>query len=229
MTQGFPLSPERNTSPYAPAMASRLRQAVKAHRHALPWVVVKRLLGSFLKVETLVVFERALTSCPPHFVPADPALRIVRVDSPEQAAFVRLSSMYPGKHFPARLQRPGQQCFIALHDDKVAGYAWVAATDLYLEEIACTYRVASGEIFIYDCFVEPEYRGCGIYPAMLAYVLAHAARNEQLTCATIAAAAENFASIRGIVKAGFAVRKRIRYVACCQKQKWWGLDALGQA
>jgi GNAT superfamily N-acetyltransferase len=214
---------------YPRAMNFRLVQALKTHRSSLPWVVVKKLFARVLKVETLVVYSRDLQSSPRESRVQSSVLDVIRVGDPQQEAFMRLCLKYPEKNFRARLRQEGQHCVIALRNNSIAGYAWIADKDLYIDEIAHTYTVARGEIFIYDCFVDEEHRGAGIYPAMLTFILDDASRSGNSKTACIAAAAVNQASIRGIIKAGFIEQKRIRFVEYRQKQKWWGLDPVGQA
>ena len=209
-------------------MTSRILQTIKQHRFALPWVLLRKLLARVIKMETLVVFGQKLRGAKQTPVPRDPAVHILRVKEPDADVFLRLSLKYPYKNFPERL-RAGQQCFVAMRHDNIAGYAWATSADIYLEEVARVYRVAPDEIFIYDCFVEAEYRGAGIYPAMLHAALAeNRGRDGEISSACIAASAVNRASIRGILKAGFVERKKIRYIEFLRKRKWWGLDSLEQ-
>jgi GNAT superfamily N-acetyltransferase len=197
--------------------------AWKKHRSSLPKVMLKKLLGKLVRVETLVVYRHELMSLP--LLHADRStVQFVRLDDVASEAFHNLCRQYPHKKFHERLRRPGQLCYIALRANQIAGYAWVTRTDIYVEEISCMYPVAPGEIFIYDCFVDPLFRGAGIYPAMLGFIIEDGQQqNTKLKNVGIAASALNQASIRGILKAGFIEQKRIRYVECLQKQRWWGL------
>jgi GNAT superfamily N-acetyltransferase len=192
-------------------------------------VLVKKLLAKFVRLETLVVYSCDLRMHEHKLSAANPAINIIRIDEPRHEDFIRLCHKHPERGFPARLQLEGQQCIVAMHNNHIAGYAWVAGKDLYVDEIACTYTVAKDEVFIYDCFVEPEHRGAGIYPAMLAFILDDSRHRAHLKTASIAAVAVNRASIRGILKAGFTEQRRIRYVEYRRKQLWWGIDPLGQA
>ena len=209
-------------------MTSRIMQAYKAHRLALPWVLFKKSFAKIARVETLVFFAYPLrTSTPQCDLNKDSALRIIPVDDLRHDFFVRLCQKYPGRKFSERLQSVGQQCFIAVRNEAIAGFAWTTRTDIYLDEIARVHFVAHDEAFIYDCFVEPEHRGTGIYPAMLQYILKQQCKAPQLNTVTIAAASDNRASMRGIVKAGFTEQHRIHYVRFRQSQRWWGVPHLG--
>jgi RimJ/RimL family protein N-acetyltransferase len=210
------------------ALMPSLTQAWKTHRGSLPWVVLRKLFAKFVRTETLIVFSRDVRGNISPLISRDPSVLITCVAAPSAEIFQRLCARYPQKKFAERLRRGGQQCFIATRDGVIAGYSWVSTTELYVAEIERIYPVATDEVFIYDCFVEAAFRGAGIYPAMLqAAVNESRKRNDNLERAVIAASVLNHASIRGILKAGFAEEKRIRYVECLQKQKWWGFSPAG--
>lgn len=199
-----------------------LSLAWKKHRSSLPQVLLKKLLGKFVRVETLVVYHNDLLS-PPRLHLHHTLVQSIRADSAVPEMFHSLCRKYPHKKFHERLNRAGQQCYIATRADEIAGYAWVTHADIYVEEIACIYPVAPEEIFIYDCFVDPMFRGSGIYPAMLGFIIEESKqKSAELKNVGIAASVLNQASIRGILKAGFIEQKRIRYVECLQRQWWWG-------
>jgi len=202
-----------------------LSLAWKTYRSSLPWVLLRRLLGRFVRIETLVVYRHELRDFPASPSANDSVTHVMRIDDVSSEAFRRLCRKYPDKRFYERLRRKAQHCFVALRDNTIAGYAWATTDDLYIDEIACMYPVAPDEIFIYDCFVDAASRGLGVYPSMLEFIIREShQRDGNLKSAGIAASALNRASIRGVLKAGFVEQKRIRYVECLQKQKWWGFN-----
>lgn len=187
--------------------------------------MLRKLFGKLVRMETLVVYRHDLLKLPLSHAHGS-TVQFVRIDDAVSDVFQSLCRKHLDKKFHERLRRPGQLCCVALSANQIAGYAWVTRADLYVEEIACMYPVAPDEIFIYDCFVDPAYRGAGIYPAMLGFIIHDSLQqNPKLKNASIAASVLNQASIRGIVKSGFIEQKRIRYVECLQKQRWWGLHS----
>lgn len=204
-----------------------LSVAWKTYRTSLPWIALRKLFGKLVRVETLVVYQRDIPSSSPLQRTLDPSTQVIRLGDAGSEIFRRLCRQYPEKKFHERFRFAGQQCFVAMRDNRIAAYAWASACEIYVDEIACLYPVAPGEIFIYDCYVEAVCRGNGIYPAMLeAIVRDFAQREPNVKRAVIAASVLNHASIRGILKAGFTERRRIRYVECLHKQKWWGFDPM---
>lgn len=206
-------------------MHSRSLQLFKRHRHALPWLVVKKSLAGLVTIETLVLFECDLADrATAHgYEPPDPA--VLRIDDVASPLFARLCAKYAEKDFRERGMLPGRECYVALRDGDIAGYAWVSDDSMHVDEVACVVPIAADEVFIYDCFVDAAHRGAGIYPAMLRTALAGCAARQGVRRAVIGAASVNQASIRGIRKAGFREWKRIHYLQCGTMQRWWGLDS----
>lgn len=63
-------------------------------------------------------------------------------------------------------------------------------------------RVSDRPVFIYDCFTDPDYRGRGIYPAALTWLL-KSLHGKGVDRAFLRTHPQNVSSIRGAVKAGF--------------------------
>lgn len=203
-------------------MATHL-QLFKRHRHSLPWLLLKKLLGGVITIETLVLFVCELEAWRPE-VRDRRGLELCRIDDVESPVFAQLCAKYPDKDFRARRAIPRRQCYVALRNGEIAGYAWVSADGLHVDEIACAFPLAADEVFIYDCFVDEAFRGEGIYPAMLRAALDGCAAQKGIRRAVIGAVSVNHASLRGIRKAGFREWKRIYYLQCGSLQRWWGLD-----
>jgi GNAT superfamily N-acetyltransferase len=202
---------------------SPISRVWKKYGASLPWMLLRKLFGKFVRVETLVVYRRDLRQLPLPHANTSPAQFVCLNDSTSET-LQSLCRKYPEKKCHERLRRPGQQCYVALRAGQGAGYAWLTRADIYVDEIACMYPISGDEIFIYDCFVDPACRGAGIYPELLRFMMRDSRiQNANLQEAAIAASVLNRASIRGISKAGFIEHKRIHYVECLQKQRWWGL------
>jgi len=56
----------------------------------------------------------------------------------------------------------GHICFITLHEDKVIGAAWVATQKAYIDYLDCYIELADNEVYFYDGFILPSYRGKNI-------------------------------------------------------------------
>jgi hypothetical protein len=105
---------------------------------------------------------------------------------------------------------------VALH------FAWIAPYDGFsmaeLGEVLCAPGPAS--VMIFDCWTPLKLRGQGLYTRMigqLACLLAAQGKD-----AWIFSAATNFASVAGIVKAGFELRTSLSK----RKVLWWARTSL---
>lgn len=207
-------------------MSTRALQAIKRHRFALPWLLVKKSLGNLVRIETLVLFRYQLGSgLATGPAPLPRGLQISRIDEPSDPVFRDLCARYPHKDFRERIGLSGRLCYVALCEDRVAGYGWVSSDSVYVDEIARAFPLSQGEVFIYDCYVDAAHRGRGIYPALLRAILGDLETRDGLGHAVIGAASVNHASLRGIRKAGFREWKRVHYLGWGNQHRWWGLDA----
>jgi ribosomal protein S18 acetylase RimI-like enzyme len=204
-------------------MKSRILQALKTYRFTLPWMLLKKGLAPFVRIETLSIYRLPLSAVATEAKVPNSPLAVVRIADTGSELLRKLCAKYTPNNFASRINQE-RCCYVALRGDVIAGYAWVATGALYIDEIARACRIPAGEIFIYDAFVDAEQRGRGIYPAMLAAVLADYRREGNTQAALIAAASVNQASIRGIRKAGFEEWKKVGYLEWRKKQRWWGLD-----
>ncbi len=68
--------------------------------------------------------------------------------------------------------------------------------------MACISNWPPGDAYIWDCATLPDYRGRGIYPALLLYILDEL-RADGLHRAWIGADTGSVASQKGIIRAGF--------------------------
>ena len=108
-----------------------------------------------------------------------------------------------------RLAR-GEKIFIAYHQNSPVAYLFAAANDCWIGEIDDWLVVARNEIYLYDAFTSPEYRGRGIYPFLI-YRAVDYFRKKSYRYIMIFATASNCESIRGIEKCGFRCYEIVNY------------------
>lgn len=111
--------------------------------------------------------------------------------------------------FQARLER-GEQFWTAQLDDKIVAYCWATDAPVEIGEVRRVVRPRKGEIYLYDAFTFPQYRGQNLYPALLHRILAQSGQ-QGVPRALIFVMDDNAASIRGVQKAGFREFQRITY------------------
>ena len=116
-------------------------------------------------------------------------------------------------HFPAYRGRfrDGGRCMIGIADDTVVFTAWIACRSLRIDELRRDWRIPEASAVVYDVVTIPAWRGKGVYPEALRRI-AGALSGEGIRDMWIYAEAENTASRRGILKAGFVPRGEVSCV-----------------
>ena len=110
------------------------------------------------------------------------------------------SELIDEKILKARLGQ-GDLLFRAEKEGKELGYIFGAVRETGVSEIEAHLIVANDEVYLYDAFVRPEFRGQGIYPELLKAALNYFKGKKRR--ALIFTTASNRMSRRGIEKAGF--------------------------
>lgn len=67
----------------------------------------------------------------------------------------------------ARFAR-GDRCFVTRHAGQVVAHVWMSASYFHISEIGQTLALAADEIYFYDLYTAPEWRGHGIAPYLIA-------------------------------------------------------------
>jgi GNAT superfamily N-acetyltransferase len=95
----------------------------------------------------------------------------------------------------------GHRAFVAYMNGKAAGFGWMATKKAFIGELNHHFMMPAQNRYLWNFRTLAEYRGLGIYPALLQYIV----RQERPKAAQfwIIHAPENFSSRRGISKAGF--------------------------
>ena len=96
----------------------------------------------------------------------------------------------------------GEVCWVVKVEGEIVSYVWVAFRQEQVEELCKAVKLQEGEFYLYDAFTVPEWRGKGIYPAILSRQLQHF-KEEGFKRALIFTVEENIASRRGITRSGF--------------------------
>jgi GNAT superfamily N-acetyltransferase len=151
-----------------------------------------------IRIATLNLYERCLDGpVPPASAPLPPGLE-VEVHEP-MAAGGAAAAWHPEAR--ARLAA-GEACALVRAHGAVVAYCWSTTAPAPVEEIRRHVVPAGDEVYLYDAYTAPEWRGKRLFPAMLTLLLA-AARARGRRRALIFALAANRASTRAIEHAGF--------------------------
>jgi len=103
----------------------------------------------------------------------------------------------------------GEVCFAWRRGSQLLSYIWVAFSPEGVEEILQIIRPRGDEIYLFDAFTAPAFRGLGLYAALLSAVLQHY-HHHGIKRALIFTTRENVGSRRGIRRAGFTLFQVVR-------------------
>jgi GNAT superfamily N-acetyltransferase len=105
----------------------------------------------------------------------------------------------------------GEVCGVAWSNSKVVSYCWLAFKQAEVGEINRIIKLSDKELYLYDAFTLPDYRGRGLFPALLTAILGFA-RSKSYSRALIFSNSRNRPSLRGIEKAGFSLFQSIHFL-----------------
>jgi hypothetical protein len=91
--------------------------------------------------------------------------------------------------------------YVAFIDNRPAAFGWVATRRARIGELNHEFILQPGNKYLWNFRTMMVYRGLGIYPALLQYIILNEVKNGDRLW--IAHAPENRASLNGIRKAGF--------------------------
>lgn len=100
-----------------------------------------------------------------------------------------------------RRMESGNIAFVAKYNNIPVAFGWVATVLANIGELNHKFTLPERHAYLWNFRTVAEYRGLGIYPALLNYILASTAADFDRYW--IIHAPENIASRNGIVKAGF--------------------------
>ncbi len=95
----------------------------------------------------------------------------------------------------------GHIAFVAYIYDIPAAFGWMARENAHIGELNHNIILPPGNRYLWNFRTAPKYRGLGIYPALLQYIISYEKTYAEQFW--IIHAPENTSSLRGILKAGF--------------------------
>lgn len=164
-------------------------------------------MGWLFAKKTLCLFEVDFREAPAPACDARLAVDYHQIDGATWAGG-RQTAQLPERYlYPARFAR-GEHFWTVQQGDQILAYCWATQEPVEIGEIRCVMSPRPDEVYLYDAFTFPDYRGQNLYPALLQRVL-DASRQAGLRRALIFVMSDNRASIRGVQKAGFREFQRV--------------------
>lgn len=194
--------------------------------------ITRKLMPPGMQFSSIVIFAIKLDNTITETVPGGDNLQYQCVVSPQDSLLTLLTDAYPARQFRLRLLQGTQQVYLITARGQLAAYAWVTTSGSDISEIHFSFKVSKGSLYIYDCYVTPEFRGQGLYKALLRKILSDYSRmscsGEPFRTASIAAECGNTASLRGITSIGFREIARATYISVGRHSRLFGPGDLSE-
>ncbi len=129
------------------------------------WTAIKLLAVPFCEFHRAVITRRPLNTSV-DLPPLDSAVVIRPATLDDLALFNTIVPALRVKRFANRI-KSGETCLIAVENNRVIAYVWVAAADSpSTKEVQL--KLGAREVYSWGAYVEPEFRSRGIMRALLA-------------------------------------------------------------
>lgn len=139
----------------------------------------------------------------PHIaIKEDIVLHFLKKRSPELSLVV--SNVVSDQRFSR-----GSVCSCLFHQNKIVSYCWLSFQEEWIGEIETTISLKMDEVYLFDAFTLPEYRGKNLFPFLLTNTITYL-KTQGYCYALIFALSTNRVSIKAIQKAGFKYFRKVR-------------------
>ena len=133
--------------------------------------------------------------------------------------YLRFRDDFPRADLEERFAR-GDECFVARHDGRIVAASWASRTLAYFAGLGCRYAVRPSEVYLYDSFTAPAFRGRAIAPALGVHVLERL-RDAGVRRVTAAVTPQNIANRRARAKTGFRAYERMDHLRLGRRSWHW--------
>jgi GNAT superfamily N-acetyltransferase len=113
----------------------------------------------------------------------------------------------------------GDRIIVAHHQGILVAYLFATTTECEVGEVDDSLDVAQKEVYFYDAYTRPVFRGKGIYPHLITKA-AEYFQSESYEHAMIFSAKTNLSSNRGIEHSGFKLYGTVHYRNFLGRRSW---------
>jgi GNAT superfamily N-acetyltransferase len=117
----------------------------------------------------------------------------------------------------------GDKIFVAHHQGILVAYLFATTKECKVDEIDDWLDVEQKEVYLYDAYTRPAFRGKGIYPHLITKATEYF-KNESYERAMIFSTKDNLSSNRGIERCGFKLYETV-YYRNLMGWKSWGIES----
>jgi len=167
-----------------------------------------KLLGETV-YRRLLLLERPLQE-PIPTVTARVPVEISLLQKSEIAEYREFRAETHVSEVQARLDA-GHWCFVARHQGRIVSARWATTDGVWIDYLSCELRLAVGEVYPYDLFTRPDFRGQSVSPVTSAEMLRYF-RTAGYRRMVTTVLPENQPSLRAVAKTGYRPYGLIGYV-----------------
>ena len=140
----------------------KLRSISEAFSHGLVMQrVLDRLRRIGIDIDPFLVFVEG--TCDVESPPVDGDYEAFRISVDDLASLDTLGSGFSTDALRERLLK-GHICIALKHRGRVVAYTWADTAEI--NDASCRTKLGTNEVYLYDAFTSPEYRGRGLAPLM---------------------------------------------------------------
>ena len=140
----------------------KLRSISDAFSHGLVLQrVLDRLRRIGIDIDPFLVFVEG--TCDVGSPPVNGEFHACRISIDDLASLEKLGSGFSTDVLRERLAK-GHICIALKHAGRVVAYTWADTTEI--NDASCRTKLGPDEVYLYDAFTSPEYRGRGLAPLM---------------------------------------------------------------
>ncbi len=184
-------------APWTPArIASRSLEILREEGVRGFWFKLLAELG----YRRLLLLQRPLAEPIPELEASLP-LQFDLLEPDDIDAYLSLHDDDPRTQIEGRF-RLGEVCFIARHEGRIVCGNWAAFGSHYISYIQYDLPIGPDDVYLYDSYTDPDFRGRGIAPALAVYILRYY-RDTGVRLAVTAITPENLSNRRARAKSGY--------------------------
>lgn len=176
-----------------------------------PLTIAVRNWVTLMYFNTIFLYDQDLSEIP--LVESRQPCTLTKASAGDMRPFKQIRSMRSEKveQFTRRFER-GDRCYLAALDGKFVHYSWVQTQGKHPISGVKLHTIRPGEIWIFDCRTADWARGRHIYPYVLTTILQEFKQAGNYHTAWIYTSDTNIASQKGIQRAGFTLRRKLKAI-----------------
>lgn len=152
-------------------------------------------------------------------VKSDLIVDITELSQDDQGSYIACNRVMTAEAYRQRITK-GDRCFAAWYDNKIVSASWIAIDNVWIDFIARDVPLRKGEIYIYESFTHPSFRGKHIQRELFEMIVnRYKSVGYEQICVIIAP--ENRSNIKSRQSSGF---KRDSWILGI-KMRWWHWDS----